>query len=209
MQDTDDFGMLHLFVKILLQAGMERSFRERELASKLLVALVPDPISHEQVAFGLSRTLASLDDYVLDVPDAAHLMTLFLARAIVDELVAPAFLTRVLDALHADSLAIVVVRNTGRLLASTHAAEIVLKVRPCHPPALSFSHPPLMFPATTSHDASMFCTASVHLQTVTRHPPRRAPMASPLALTAVHSMHGLAGSHLNLRAGPGARVTVS
>lgn len=82
-----------------------------------------------QVAFGLSRMLAALDDYVLDVPDAAHLATLFLARAIVDELVPPAFLTRVLDALHADSLAIVVVRNTGRLLASTHAAELVLKVR--------------------------------------------------------------------------------
>lgn len=49
LQDTDDRGMLHLFVKVVLQAAMERSFRERELASKLLVALVPDPISHEQV----------------------------------------------------------------------------------------------------------------------------------------------------------------
>eukprot|EP00892_Ulva_mutabilis_P003777 jgi/Ulvmu1/1771/UM118_0010.1 len=127
LTDTEDYGMLHLFVKIVLQSGMERSFRERELASRLLVSLVPDPISHEQVAFGLSRTLAALDDYVLDVPNAAHLMTLFLARAIVDELVPPAFLTRVLDTLHADSLAIVVVRNTGRLLASTHAAELVLK----------------------------------------------------------------------------------
>lgn len=83
--------------------------------------------------------LAGLDDYVLDVPGAAHLMTLFLARAIVDELVPPAFLARVLDTLNADSLAIVVVRNTGRLLASPHAAELALKVPP--PPPLSLTCP--------------------------------------------------------------------
>jgi hypothetical protein len=59
-QETEDFGMLHLFIKILLQAVMERSFRERELASLLLVNLVPVPISHEQVRrCGVSSLCAS------------------------------------------------------------------------------------------------------------------------------------------------------
>lgn len=41
--------MLHLFVKALLQTVMERSFRERELASLLLVNLSPVPLTPEQV----------------------------------------------------------------------------------------------------------------------------------------------------------------
>jgi hypothetical protein len=73
-----------------------------------------------QVEAGFTRMLVGLDDYVLDVPDAAHLMTLFTARAIVDELMPPAWLHRVLDSL-------AVVRNTGRLLAQPHAAERILQ----------------------------------------------------------------------------------
>lgn len=38
-----------------------------------------------------------MDDLFLDVPDAVHLMSLFLGRAIVDELLPPAFLTQVCE----------------------------------------------------------------------------------------------------------------
>lgn len=77
--------------------------------------------------------LVGLDDYLLDVPDAPHLMTLFTARAIVDELLPPAFLTRALDAMLPDCLGIAVIRSTGKLLRQPHAAERILQVLPQHP----------------------------------------------------------------------------
>ena len=49
----------------------------------------------------------------LDIPDAAHFVALFLGRAIVDEVLAPAFLTRVLQRMRDDSLGIQIVRSVG------------------------------------------------------------------------------------------------
>lgn len=79
---------------------------------------------------GFTRMLVGLDDYLLDVPEAAHLMTLFVSRAIVDELLPPAFLTRALDAMPPDCLGVAVVRSTGKLLSQSHAAERILQVPP-------------------------------------------------------------------------------
>ena len=118
--------MLHIFVKQLLQTAMGRTYRERELASLLLVRLVPDTISREQLGMGLMRLLAACDDLVLDIPECVHLLTLFIGRAIVDEILPPAFLPTSLDSLKHDTLAIIVVRGTGALLSSKHAAERML-----------------------------------------------------------------------------------
>ena len=52
-------------------------------------------------------------DLELDIPDAAHFVALFLGRAIVDEVLAPAFLTKVLQRLRDDSLGIQIVRSVG------------------------------------------------------------------------------------------------
>ncbi len=52
-------------------------------------------ITHEALAAGFTRLLAAVDDLVLDVPDAVHLMSLFLGRAVVDEQLPPAFLAQV------------------------------------------------------------------------------------------------------------------
>ena len=50
-------------------------------------------------------------DAELDIPDAAHLTSLFLGRAIVDEVLPPAFLTAVLRALSDDSLGVHIVQT--------------------------------------------------------------------------------------------------
>jgi len=50
---------------------------------------------------------------VLDIPDAAHYVSLFLGRAIVDEVLPPAFLTKVLQRLRDDSLGVQIVRSVG------------------------------------------------------------------------------------------------
>lgn len=70
-------------------------------------------ITHDQMAAGFTRVLASADDLLLDIPDAAHLLALFLGRAIVDELLPPAFLAAALPSLRADGLGVAVIRTTG------------------------------------------------------------------------------------------------
>jgi hypothetical protein len=121
--------MLHIFVKLAVQMAMERSFRELEALSLLFVDTVPTPVPERALAMGFTQLLASCEDLVLDVPDAPHMLTLFLARLVVDEVVPPAFLTTVLESLKPDTLGIAIVRNTSRLLSSPHAAERILQAR--------------------------------------------------------------------------------
>lgn len=58
-------------------------------------ALDPQVLSTEQLTLGFTRLLHAADDLVLDIPDAVHLLALFLGRAIVDEILPPAALTQV------------------------------------------------------------------------------------------------------------------
>ena len=57
---------------------MDRRDRERELISSLLPQLTPGVASPDQAALGFTRLLAGADDLALDIPDAAHLLSLFL-----------------------------------------------------------------------------------------------------------------------------------
>lgn len=52
-------------------------------------------------------------DLELDLPDATHYIALFLCRAIVDEVLPPAFLTSVLARMNDDSLGVHIVRSAG------------------------------------------------------------------------------------------------
>lgn len=54
-----------------------------------------------------------LQDLQLDNPDAAHLLSLFLGRAIVDEALPPSFLAAVLPTLEDHSEGVNVVQSTG------------------------------------------------------------------------------------------------
>ncbi|GLC39813.1 hypothetical protein PLESTM_000944900 [Pleodorina starrii] len=119
----DEPGLHPLFVKAAVSLALDRRDRERELLSKLLVALVPQVISPDALAGGFTRLLAAADDLVLDVPDAVHLLSLFLGRAIVDELLPPAFLTQVLPSLDAEGLGVGVVRSAGITLGARHGIE--------------------------------------------------------------------------------------
>jgi hypothetical protein len=128
VQGSHEPGMLHIFVKLAVQMAMEHSFREREAVSLLFVQTVPAPISEAALAMAFTRLLASCEDLVLDIPDAPHMLTLFLARLVVDEVVPPAFLTMVLENLKPETIGVVILRNTSRLLSSPHAAERMMQV---------------------------------------------------------------------------------
>ncbi len=103
--------------------ALDRKDRERELISTLLVSLCPHIISHEQLEQGFARLLASVEDIALDTPNAPRLLALFLGRAVVDELLAPSFLTTCLGALRPDGGGVDVVRATVGMLGARHAAE--------------------------------------------------------------------------------------
>lgn len=56
-----------------------------------------------------------LQDLQLDNPDAVHLLSLFLGRAIVDEILPPSFLTAVLSTLEDHSEGVSVIQSTGEV----------------------------------------------------------------------------------------------
>jgi programmed cell death protein 4 len=116
-------GLHPLFVKQVVTLAMDRRDREREMASGLLSSLHPQVVTPDQMVSGFTRLLASADDLVLDIPDAVHLLSFFLGRAIVDEVLAPAFLANCLPSLPDGGLGITVVQATGAMLSQRHAAE--------------------------------------------------------------------------------------
>jgi len=80
-------------VKRAISLGLDAGPRERELVSRLLACLHPNPLTDEEMEMGFEVLLDSIDDLVIDIPDAKAMVGSFLARAVVDEVLAPAFLS--------------------------------------------------------------------------------------------------------------------
>jgi len=80
------------FIKKSLARGLEKQAYERELISKLISTVYSEVIEPIRIAEGFQAALDSIDDLSLDTPDAVDVLSKFLARAIVDEVIAPAFL---------------------------------------------------------------------------------------------------------------------
>lgn len=82
-------------VALLVEEGCERNNPDRELVSKLLLGFATAAgswhASAEDICRGLDMALDRLDDLVLDTPDADHIIAKFIARAIGDEIIAPAY----------------------------------------------------------------------------------------------------------------------
>eukprot|EP00897_Mesotaenium_endlicherianum_P000670 jgi/Mesen1/10603/ME000086S10143 len=83
----------HLFVKRLVAAAMDRKSREREMASVLLSSLYGEVLSTRHVAAAFDSLLDSVEDLALDIPDAARQLSLFIARAVVDDVLAPLYVS--------------------------------------------------------------------------------------------------------------------
>jgi len=80
------------FVRKAVYLSMDYQPYERECVSRLLSELYGSTITSEQFAEGFQTALDKLDDAVLDIPLADEMLGKFMARAIVDEIVPPAFL---------------------------------------------------------------------------------------------------------------------
>ena len=80
-------------VKRAISLGLDEGPRERELVSRLLACLHPNPLSDAEMEMGFEVLLDSIEDLCIDIPDAKAMVGSFLARAVVDEVLAPAFLS--------------------------------------------------------------------------------------------------------------------
>lgn len=105
------------FVKRGVNMSFDKNDRERERMSKLLSAGYPDTFSSSTIGKGFERLFEMVDEIEKDCPTCRDMLSTYLARCVVDEVLPPSFLS---DA---------VVRNLGgeiveyskRLLSRDHA----------------------------------------------------------------------------------------
>ncbi|KAL6218258.1 hypothetical protein ACLB2K_011473 [Fragaria x ananassa] len=114
------------FVKKLVSKAMDRHDKEKEMAAVLLSALYADYIDPPQVYKGFCKLVESADDLIVDIPDTVDVLALFIARAVVDDILPPAFLKKQMNDLTKDSKGVEVLKRAekGYLAAPLHA-EII------------------------------------------------------------------------------------
>ncbi|PRQ24550.1 putative initiation factor eIF-4 gamma, MA3 [Rosa chinensis] len=114
------------FVKKLVSKAMDRHDKEKEMAAVLLSALYADFIDPPQVYKGFCKLVESADDLIVDIPDTVDVLALFIARAVVDDILPPAFLKKQMNYLPEDSKGVEVLKRAekGYLAAPLHA-EII------------------------------------------------------------------------------------
>jgi programmed cell death protein 4 len=95
LKETNTAATHNNFVKKALIAGIENGPYERELVSQLLVFLSGKVIDGEKMVQGFEDAILALDDITLDSPGAPEVLGKFLARAIVDEAVPPALISKI------------------------------------------------------------------------------------------------------------------
>ncbi|XP_023001234.1 uncharacterized protein LOC111495424 isoform X1 [Cucurbita maxima] len=129
--DLGDLGSSNYhpyFIKRLVSMAMDRHDKEKEMASVLLSALYADVISPAHIRDGFFMLLESADDLAVDIPDAADILALFLARAVVDDILPLAFLARARKALLEPSKGTQAIQTAEKsYLSAPHHAELVEK----------------------------------------------------------------------------------
>ncbi|KHN32821.1 Programmed cell death protein 4 [Glycine soja] len=116
----------YYFVKKLVSMSMDRHDKEKEMAAILLSALYSDVVDPSQVYKGFSKLVESADDLIVDIPDTVEILALFIARAVVDDILPPAFLKKQMAYLPKDSKGVEVLKKTEKsYLAAPLHAEII------------------------------------------------------------------------------------
>lgn len=99
-RSLDELGhpeLHHVFVKHLVTLAMDRHAREKEMASALISAIDAEVVSTDEIGRAFRLLLEQAEDLALDIPDAAYELALFLARAVVDDVLPPLYLSQVRD----------------------------------------------------------------------------------------------------------------
>eukprot|EP00270_Netrium_digitus_P006733 TRINITY_DN1940_c0_g2_i1.p1 TRINITY_DN1940_c0_g2~~TRINITY_DN1940_c0_g2_i1.p1 ORF type:complete len:790 (-),score=274.19 TRINITY_DN1940_c0_g2_i1:16-2385(-) len=119
---------VHHFVRRLVTMAMDRHNREKEMASVLLSSLYGEAIPSDQIEAAFTRMLENVEDLALDIPNAAAELAMFLARAVVDDILAPQFVSeRAKLLLREHTLGQEVLASAQGLLSARHAGERILR----------------------------------------------------------------------------------
>lgn len=111
-------------VKRAVTMAMGQHDRERELVSRLLSDLYPTTLGYDQIGRGFERLFEAVDDLELDIPRARPMLSAFVARAVVDEILPPVFLADpVIKRVGGD-----IVEQAQRLLSINHAIPRIERV---------------------------------------------------------------------------------
>jgi len=86
-------GRGHEFVRRAVNISLDREDKQRELVCVLLTKLRDiRVINEDDFLWGFSHLLGSIEDLIIDCPNAVDLVSKFLIRAVTDEVIPPAFL---------------------------------------------------------------------------------------------------------------------
>ncbi|PIA51481.1 hypothetical protein AQUCO_01100371v1 [Aquilegia coerulea] len=108
--------------------AMDRHDKEKEMASVLLSALYADVVTSAEISQGFFMLLEAADDLAVDILDAVDILALFIARAVVDDILPPAFLNRAAKILPESSKGLQVLHTAEKsYLSAPHHAELVEK----------------------------------------------------------------------------------
>lgn len=81
------------FVKRLINSSIDKEDNHREQVSRLLSEFYPDLLSMNMIGKGFERLFEIVDELEIDAPKVRGLLSTFVARAVVDEVLPPSFLT--------------------------------------------------------------------------------------------------------------------
>ncbi|XP_074268812.1 MA3 DOMAIN-CONTAINING TRANSLATION REGULATORY FACTOR 4-like [Silene latifolia] len=115
------------FLKRLITLAMDRKNREKEMASVLLSGLHTQVFSTEDTVNGFVLLLESTEDMSLDILNASNELALFLARAMIDDVLAPLNLDEIASKLPPNCHGIECVHMARSLVFSRHAGERILR----------------------------------------------------------------------------------
>ena len=121
ISEMDEAFYGHQVVKFLISSAFDHGNRERELASQFLVRAVGDntkkyPIPRKNAELGFVYLLESVDELHKDVPNILEILSSFIARGIVDEVLPPSFLHKV-DCSDDDNMRCSVINHAKYLLS--------------------------------------------------------------------------------------------
>ncbi|CAO2826259.1 unnamed protein product [Amaranthus hypochondriacus] len=116
----------YYFVKKLISMAMDRHDKHKEMAAVLLSSVYSDVISPSQLYKGFSKLVECADDFVVDIPNAVDILALFIARAILDDILPPIFLKKQREILPNDCKGVDVITRTEKAYLSVpYHSEII------------------------------------------------------------------------------------
>ncbi|KAG7633691.1 Armadillo-type fold [Arabidopsis suecica] len=130
IRSLEDLGLPEynpVFLKKLITLAMDRKNKEKEMASVFLASLHMEMFSTEDFINGFIMLLESAEDTALDILAASDELALFLARAVIDDVLAPLNLEEISNSLPPKSTGSETIRSARSLISARHAGERLLR----------------------------------------------------------------------------------